>query len=67
MAQSDRREIQRDNLGMVFRAQEQNEYAEESPVSKEVCMAMSQYSITSASFICEKNPTMCNIDKIVLR
>lgn len=37
MAQSDRREIPQANLGMVFRAQKKNEYAEESTASKEDC------------------------------
>lgn len=38
MAQSDRRGIPQENLCMVFRAQEKNEYAEESTASKEICI-----------------------------
>lgn len=40
MAQRDRREIPQANLGMVFRAQEKDEYAEESTASKEDCIVM---------------------------
>ena len=40
MAQSDRREISQFNLGMVFGAQEKDEYEEESTASKEDCTVM---------------------------
>lgn len=40
MAQSDGREIPQAVLGMVFRAQEKDEYTEESTASKEDCTVM---------------------------